>query len=101
MDISMLMSVTVKFVGALRRVADKSVVVMGCPTKFSVKDLIQKILLDIPELKITINNQQTNGTITNAVLILVNDREVSALNGLDTLLTNEDEIVFIPVAHGG
>jgi molybdopterin converting factor small subunit len=95
------MSVTVKFVGALRRVANKSAMVLSCSTNFSVKDLIQKILLDIPELKKDIINQQMDGTIKNTVLILVNEREIGVLNGLDTLLTNEDEIVFIPVAHGG
>jgi molybdopterin converting factor small subunit len=95
------MSVTVKFVGALRRVANKSTMVISCSTNFSVKDLIQKILLDIPELKKDIINQQMDGTIKNTVLILVNEREIGVLNGLDTLLTNEDEIVFIPVAHGG
>jgi molybdopterin converting factor small subunit len=95
------MPVTVKFVGALRRVADKSMMKISCSPNFSVKDLIQKILLDIPEIKKDIINQQTDGTIKNTVLILVNDREISVLNGLDTILTNEDEIVFIPVAHGG
>jgi molybdopterin converting factor small subunit len=95
------MSVTVKFVGALRRVANKSTMKIICSTNFSVKDLIQKILLDVPEVKKNIINQQMDGTIKNAVLILVNEREISVLNGLDTLLTNEDEIVFVPVAHGG
>jgi molybdopterin converting factor small subunit len=37
---------------------------------------------------------------TNA-LILVNDREISVLNGLDTKLDDGDEIVFVPVIHGG
>jgi len=95
------MSVTVKFVGALRRVANTSTMVINCPTNFFVKNLIQKILLDIPEIKIHIINQQTDGTIKNTVLILVNEREISVLNGLDTLLNDKDEIVFIPVAHGG
>jgi molybdopterin converting factor small subunit len=95
------MPVTVKFIGALRHVADKSTMIINCSTNFSVKDLIQKILSDIPEMKIHIINHQTDSTIKNTVLILVNEREISVLNGLDTLLTNEDEVVIIPVAHGG
>jgi molybdopterin converting factor small subunit len=97
----MLMSVTVKFVGALRRVAGKSTVMIPCSANFSVKDLLQKIFLDIPEIKTCITNQQTDGAIKNSALILVNDREISVLNGLDTLLTGNDEVVLIPVAHGG
>lgn len=95
------MSVTVKFVGALRCVAGKSAMKIKCSTNFSVKELIQKILLDIPEIKTVIIDQQADGIIKNTALILVNDREINVLNGLDTLLTNEDEVVFIPVAHGG
>jgi len=75
--------------------------VINYSTNFSVKDLIQKIILDIPEIKLYIINQQADGTIKNTVLILVNEREISVLNGLDTLLYNNDEVVFIPVAHGG
>ena len=37
---------------------------------------------------------------TNA-LILVNDREISVLDGLETKLSDGDEVVFVPVVHGG
>jgi molybdopterin converting factor small subunit len=35
------------------------------------------------------------------MLILINGREISALNGLDTILQEGDEVVFVPVVHGG
>ncbi|MDR2707944.1 MAG: MoaD/ThiS family protein [Nitrososphaerota archaeon] len=95
------MSVTVKFIGALRHAANKSTMTINCPTNFSIKELIQKILTDIPEIKTDIINQQADGTMKSTVLLLVNEKEISVLNGLDTLLTNNDEIVFIPIAHGG
>jgi len=34
-------------------------------------------------------------------LILVNGREISVLNGLETKLKDGDEISLIPVVHGG
>ncbi|MEM3789347.1 MAG: MoaD/ThiS family protein [Candidatus Bathyarchaeia archaeon] len=34
-------------------------------------------------------------------LIIVNDREISVLRGLETVLKDGDEVVFIPVSHGG
>jgi molybdopterin converting factor small subunit len=34
-------------------------------------------------------------------LILINGREISVLNGLETMLKDGDEIVFIPVLHAG
>jgi molybdopterin converting factor small subunit len=35
------------------------------------------------------------------MLVLVNGREISALNGSETVINDEDEIVFVPVMHGG
>ncbi|MDR0798084.1 MAG: MoaD family protein [Nitrososphaerota archaeon] len=95
------MSVTVKFVGTLRNAAGKSSMIIHCSPLFSVKNLIQKILLDIPDIKTTVILYQAVGSIKNNVLILVNGREISVLNGLDTQLYNDDEVVIIPVAHGG
>jgi MoaD family protein len=95
------MFVTVKFVGALRHVAGKSEVVIDCLTNFSVKELIQKIIIDMPEIKNSIINQHTVDTVKNNSLILINDREISVLNGIATMLADGDRVVFIPVVHGG
>ncbi len=34
-------------------------------------------------------------------LIMVSGREINALKGLDTELTENDELALLPVAHGG
>ncbi len=95
------MAINVKFVGALRHMAGKSKMVIAWLDNFSIKDLIQKIVLDLPDIKASILNQQTDGALKPNALILVNDREISVLNGLDTLINDGDEVVFIPVVHGG
>jgi molybdopterin converting factor small subunit len=95
------MAIIIKFVGALRHIAGKSEMVIDYSTDFSVKDLIQKIIIDIPAIKANIINQQSAGDVNTNSLIIVNDREISVLNGLATLLADGDEVVFIPVAHGG
>ncbi|MCL2172110.1 MAG: MoaD/ThiS family protein [Nitrososphaerota archaeon] len=99
------MAINIKFVGALRHIAGKSKKVTidnnNCIANFTVNDLIQKTITDIPEIKADIITQQTNGATKLNVLILVNDREISVLNGIDTVLSNGDEVVFIPVVHGG
>lgn len=97
----MMMTVTVKFVGALRHITGQSKTTVTCAANFSIKDLIQKLIIDIPAMKTNIINQQTNGSVKTNALILVNDREISVLNGIDTLLVDGDEVVFIPVVHGG
>ena len=34
-------------------------------------------------------------------LILLNGKEISVLNGLQTKVKDGDEVVFVPVVHGG
>jgi molybdopterin converting factor small subunit len=99
-----MMAVNVKFIGALSHIAGKYRTVTignGSPANFAVKDLIQKIIIDIPEIKTNIITQQAGNVVKTNILILVNDREISVLNGVDTLLVNGDEIAFISVVHGG
>ena len=40
-------------------------------------------------------------TTLNSILVSINGIEMSVLNGLDTELNNEDNIVIIPIMHGG
>jgi MoaD family protein len=95
------MAVNVKFVGALRHITGKPKITIDYSTSFSLKELIEKLVQDAPEIKTSIIDQQTDGAIKTNALILVNDREISVLKGLDTLLSDGDEVVFIPVVHGG
>ena len=93
------MAITVKFIGALRPASGQNTRVItleGC----SVRELIEKISMDSPELKRTLVGGEDENQYSNA-LILVNGREISVLNGLRTQLADKDEVVFIPVVHGG
>jgi molybdopterin converting factor small subunit len=54
----------------------------------------------MPELEKSFSDQQAGDAVSNG-LILVNGREISVLNGLETKLNDGDEIVFVPVVHGG
>ncbi len=95
------MAINVKFVGALRHIIGKPKVTIDYSADYSIKDLIQKLVQEQPQIKTSIIDQQTDGAMKTSALILVNDREISVLNGLDTLLSEGDEVVFIPVVHGG
>jgi len=72
----------------------------GLPEGFSVKELIGKVTTESLELKRSLINPQTEDPTLNA-LILVNSREISVLNGLETELKDGDEVVLVPVVHGG
>jgi MoaD family protein len=93
------MTITVKFVGALRRAAGVKTQTVECED-CSVKELIDKIGGNKPELKRDLIGGEGENARLNA-LVLVNGREISVLNGLGTSLKDGDEVVFVPVVHGG
>lgn len=94
------MPLTVKFVGALRHLSGKTQFAVNFQDGFSIKELVEEISRELPELKHTFSDQELNDSRSNS-LILVNGREISVLKGYETKLCDGDEIVFVPVVHGG
>ncbi len=93
------MAITVKFLGALRHISGAGELTLNIKG-VCIKDLMNEIVREMPGLKPHLIHQQLEDLRSNA-LILVNGREISVLNGLETSLKDEDEIVFVPVVHGG
>ena len=93
------MPLALKFIGALRQISGKTQLTVNFQEGMSLKDLITKISREMPQLDKTFSDQ-LNDSRSNA-LVLINGREISVLNGLETKLNEGDEIVFIPVVHGG
>jgi MoaD family protein len=91
---------TVKFIGALRHLSGKTELTLNFQKGSSIKELLEEISREHPELKHTFSDQDLNDSRSNS-LILVNGREISVLNGYKTKLCDGDEIVFVPVVHGG
>ena len=94
------MPLSIKFIGALRHLSGKTQLTLSSQESSSVKELLLKLSQDFPSLEKTFTDQQLNDSRSNA-LILVNGREISVLNGFETELNDGDEIVFVPVVHGG
>jgi len=94
------MAIVVKFVGALRHVSGVDQLPLNCRENVSVRAVISEIAEDRPKLKRSLIDHELQDPRLNA-LILVNGREVSALDGLETKLKDGDEVVLVPVVHGG
>lgn len=94
------MAITVKFLGTLRHIASASNLALSIDGALSIKELISKIVEEIPVLRQSMNSQRLED-LQSGTLILVNGREISVLNGFETNLKDGDEIVFVPVVHGG
>jgi sulfur-carrier protein len=94
------MTLNIKFIGALRHISGKSQLTINSQQNTSLKELLSKLCKEFPPLEKTFTDQELNDSRSNT-LILVNGREISVLNGLQTELNDGDEIVFVPVVHGG
>jgi MoaD family protein len=90
----------VKFVGALRHLSGKTQLFVNYQADFSIRKLVISISKEFPALESTFCDHELNDSRSNS-LIMVNGREISILEGLETLLCDGDEIVFVPVVHGG
>lgn len=94
------MVLTIKFIGALRHVSGKTQLTVEYGEGMTLKGLLVKMGEEMPELEKSLGDPQTGDSASNP-LILVNGREISVLNGLETKLSDGDEVVFVPVIHGG
>lgn len=70
------------------------------PSPMPLREALKKITEELPALKGALFDPELGDPRPNS-LILVNGREVSVLNGLDTILNDGDEVVLIPILHGG
>ena len=94
------MPITIKFIGAFRYLSGKKQLTIDYQDGDSIKTIVDNISQDIPQLKRTFCDQELNEAKSNS-LILVNGKEISVLDGYETKLSDGDEIVFVPVVHGG
>ncbi len=97
----MTIEINIEFVGALRKLAGKDAVSLEFDSFIFVKDVIFKLAnLFSKEFRQALVDPELNDPRPN-VLILLNGTEISALEGLETRVENNDKLVLIPVSHGG
>jgi MoaD family protein len=94
------MPLTIKFIGALRHISGKKQLTLNCAEGSSVADVVAALTEQFPEIKHIFSDEELNDAKSNS-LILVNGREISVLDGYQTKLGVDDEVVFVPVVHGG
>ena len=89
-----------KFIGALRHASGTQQTSIHLESKSSLLDIINIITLELPTLRANIIDENLKDPKPNS-LILINGKEISVLDGLNSLVDENDEIVFVPVVHGG
>jgi molybdopterin converting factor small subunit len=97
----MVIHVEVRFLGVFQRLSGKK--------RFKVKlkepATVRKVVMNLTEtfsseFKRVLVDSQLDDPRPNA-LILVGGKEISALQGLETEVRDTEEIVLVPVVHGG
>jgi molybdopterin synthase sulfur carrier subunit len=94
------MAITAKFLGVLRHISGAGELALTVKGAISIKELMREIVREMPSLKSSLSGQRLED-LRSRSLILVNGREISVLNGLESKLKDGDGIVFVPVVHGG
>ncbi|MHB1908242.1 MAG: MoaD/ThiS family protein [Nitrososphaerales archaeon] len=82
------MTAEIKLIGNLKGEAGSGKILISTPIK--LKEVIDHL-----------NSRCDAGLRRDSVLILVNGVEANALDDLDTVINEEDEVVFVPMFHGG
>jgi len=91
---------SIKFIGALRHLSGKTQLTVDFQPNATVKSLIEQLSTEFPPLKHTFSDSDLNDSRSNS-LVLVNGTEISVLDGYNTKLSDGDEVVLVPVVHGG
>lgn len=95
------MEITVRLFGVFRGISGKSKLTVKFENvAVSLKDAIEKIVKETPRLKRVLIDPELEDPRPNT-LILVNGKEIGILNGLETILKDEDAVVFISILHAG
>ena len=94
------MAITVRFIGSLRASAKKSKLSIEFGKTVSLREVVRRIVEEQPKLKRVLIDPELDDPRTNS-LMLVNGKEIGVLNGLETKLKDGDELILIPVVHGG
>jgi MoaD family protein len=96
----MAVKVNVRLMGVFRAYAGKDTITLKLENP-TVRQVVDKIAQLFPsESKHMLIDPELNDPRPNA-LLLVNGKEISVLQGLETKVNDGDQIILIPVSHGG
>jgi molybdopterin synthase sulfur carrier subunit len=94
------MTVNVKFIGSFRGLSGKNKLSLRLEKPVFFREVVKKVVEKAPKLEAALMDPDCESPKTN-MLVLVNGKEIGVLNGLETVIKDGDEVVFVPVVHGG
>ena len=92
--------VKVRLFAHLRKLSKKPEIHIRIPSQIELKDFL-KILAGKIKEELRCELFDENNNVRSGYLILVNGIEISALDGFNTKISNNDDVVILPFIHGG
>ncbi|MCK4953188.1 MoaD/ThiS family protein [Candidatus Bathyarchaeota archaeon] len=98
----MAIKLKIKLLGVFRGISGKNQLYLDFEKDdVSIQKMVKRLVtLFSPEFKRVLVDPELDNPGPNAI-ILVNGQEIGLLNGVKTKVKDGDEIVLIPVSHGG
>ena len=94
------MTIRVKLIGSLRSLSGKESLELGVEGPRRLREVIKTLVEELPKLEPSLIDPESKNPKTN-LLILVNGQEMGVLDRFETLIKDGDEVVFVPIVHGG
>jgi len=92
--------IKINLLGVFKKAYGSSIIEMEIEKNIQLNEILQKLVDSSTDLKRVLIDPELGTPLPNAV-ILLNGRDISSLNGLKTSIKDGDEIILIPVIHGG
>jgi len=92
--------VEIKLLGLFGKLYGSNKVTLEIVGTSNLREVIMRLADSSQDLRRILIDPVLESPLPNSV-ILVNNRDISALRGLETPIMNGDKIVIIPVIHGG
>jgi len=94
------MAVRVKFTGSFRSLSGKNALELRLGGSSPIRDVVKMVVEELPRLAPALIDPESENPRAD-LLIIVNGKEMSIMDRFETLIKDGDEVVFVPIVHGG
>ncbi|MBT8171442.1 MoaD/ThiS family protein [Candidatus Bathyarchaeota archaeon] len=94
-------TIRIRFLGIFQRISGKKIINLNLDKPVTVNNIITKLVeIYSSDFKQVLFDSHFDDPRPNA-LIIVGGKEISALQGLETEVSNGEDVVLVPMVHGG
>lgn len=93
--------IRLRFLSTMKELVEKNDNSLEVDAQATVEDLLKLVLARYNNSMTSLLFEEDKKSVRNDILILINDVDISVLDGLKTSLSEGDEVALIPIAHGG